>query len=137
MPNMHITYSIKLFIAGFLCLAATVSRAQNGKWVAPSYADTIHNPLSGSSARNMEAHGIYSRVCAQCHGYQGKGDGPVAGSLKIKPANHSSPEIQKQSDGALFWKISEGRGQMAPFKETLTADQRWALVNFIRTLKAQ
>jgi mono/diheme cytochrome c family protein len=42
--------------------------------------------------------------------------------------------VQQQSDGALFYKITEGRGPMPSFKTTLTEQQRWDVVNHIRTL---
>lgn len=39
-----------------------------------------------------------------------------------------------QSDGALFWKMTHGRGNMPPFKEALSENQRWQLVSFIRKI---
>jgi len=43
--------------------------------------------------------------------------------------------VQNQSDGAIYWKITNGNPPMASYKETLTEEQRWQLVNYIRELK--
>jgi hypothetical protein len=46
----------------------------------------------------------------------------------------TSPKVQEQADGALYWKITKGRAPMASFKTLLTDDQRWHVINYIRTL---
>ena len=77
---------------------------------------------------------LYQKTCSVCHGTSGKGDGIAAVGLMVKPANHTSQNVQQQKDGVLFYKISNGRVPMPPFKSKLTEKQRWALVNYIRTL---
>ncbi len=126
-----------LILFGIIFGSFIPARGQEGKWVAPPWADTLRNEVPVSKETISEGHSVYSRICAQCHGYLGRGDGPVSGTLKVKPANHSTLDVQRQSDGAIFWKISEGRGAMAPYKTALTTRQRWMLVNYIRTLKAE
>jgi mono/diheme cytochrome c family protein len=42
--------------------------------------------------------------------------------------------MSAQSDGELFYKISEGRRPMPEFKTKLTEEQRWQLVLFTRSL---
>jgi mono/diheme cytochrome c family protein len=37
------------------------------------------------------------------------------------------------TDGEIFWKMTEGRKPMPSFKKQLTDEQRWQLVNFLRT----
>ena len=37
-------------------------------------------------------------------------------------------------DGEIYWKITEGRKPMPSFKNQLSDEQRWQLVNFLRTL---
>ncbi|HRH66737.1 MAG TPA: cytochrome c, partial [Bacteroidia bacterium] len=51
-------------------------------------------------------------------------------------ADHTSDAVQRESDGALFYKISMGKGNMQPYRTLLTVKQRWALVNYIRTLSS-
>lgn len=70
--------------------------------------------------------------CWSCHGQYGFGDGAAGGSLGQRPANFHDRRVIKQTDGALFWKLSNGKGNMPPFKEALTETQRWQLVSYIR-----
>ena len=50
-------------------------------------------------------------------------------------ADLTSDYVQNQTDGELFWKISEGRKPMPLAKITLTDDQRWDVINYVRTFK--
>ena len=128
--------SFRALMLGSIAILAvpTITLAQ-GKWVAPSSADNVKNPNAGNANAAKEGKTLYLSYCTPCHGERGKGDGVAGGALSPKPANHTSAVVQGQSDGALFWKITEGRGPMASYKASLTDKQRWNLVSFIRTLK--
>ena len=111
---------------------AAVVSAQ-GPWVAPADAKATKNPVKGigNAKKTVETN------CVSCHGASGKGDGPAAVALPPpKPANWTSPAIQKETDGELFWKISNGRGAMPPWKH-LPDQERWQVVNYIRTLNGK
>src|SRR5947209_11274673 len=43
-----------------------------------------------------EGKKLYLTYCASCHGDNGKGDGPAAQSLPVKPANHTSGSVMNQ-----------------------------------------
>ncbi len=103
-------------------------------WVAPKDADNVKNPLAGNTSVLPEAKALYIANCGPCHGDKGRGDGPAAAGLNPKPADHSSVAVQSESDGALFWKMSEGRAPMPAYKKIFSDQQRWELVNYIRTL---
>ena len=117
-----------IMIMGFLLPLAAQT------WEAPPEAEQLKNPLAqGEKIKTGEK--VYMSLCAACHGKTGKGDVPAMQGLNPKPTDLTSPEVQKQSDGALFWKISEGKGLMASYKNMLSEEERWAVVNYIRTLK--
>jgi mono/diheme cytochrome c family protein len=118
----------------FLTLIFHKSFAQSKPWVAPPDADNIKNPLAGNTSVIAESKILYTANCGPCHGDKGKGDGPAAAGLNPRPSDHTSEAVQKQSDGALFWKLSEGRPPMASYKKIFTDQQRWELVTYIRTL---
>ena len=117
-----------------LTLSSSPVSAQ-GKWVAPPSAASVKNPVQKSDKVFSQAKKIFEQTCQSCHGPKGLGDGPGAATLPAKPANWTSPEVQKQTDGEIFWKISEGRLPMPPWKNILSESDRWAMVHFIRTLK--
>jgi mono/diheme cytochrome c family protein len=38
-----------------------------------------------------------------------------------------------RTDGELFWMITEGHKPMPAFRGTMTEEQRWHLVDYVRT----
>ena len=108
--------------------------AQEG-WEAPDEAKKIVNSYEGNKIAAQKGGVLYQRLCWTCHGKTGLGDGPAGKNLNPKPKNFNLESVQKQSDGELFWKISNGKGMMLPYKHSLSEEQLWQLVNFIRTFK--
>ena len=78
--------------------------------------------------------GVYGRECLSCHGKTGKGDGPEAKDLEKELPNLRVPEMWNQTDGALFWKTTIGRRPMPGYRKLLTDEERWHVVNYMRTL---
>ena len=105
-----------------------------GPWVAPASADNMINPLKADTANLAKAKILYKSNCEQCHGVKGDGYGWQSQNVAKKIAPISSPQIQKQSDGAIFWKITQGRKPMPAMKKPLSETQRWQLVLYVREL---
>ena len=63
----------------------------------------------------------------------GRGDGPLAGKLPIRPADLTEPHLFAHKVGEMYWWVSYGRdnGVMPGFADKLTSDQRWDLINFV------
>lgn len=126
--------SVTAAIAGVALIVGGVAvAAAQGPWVAPSDAKAMKNPVKGvgNAKKNVETN------CVACHGTSGHGDGPAAAALPPpKPANWTSDAVRKQTDGEIFWKMSNGRGAMPPWKH-LPDKERWEIVNYIRTLKGK
>jgi mono/diheme cytochrome c family protein len=58
-----------------------------------------------------EGKKLYVTYCSSCHGDDGKGDGPAARSLPVKPANHTDGAVMnKFTDKFLFEIIAKGGG---------------------------
>lgn len=105
-----------------------------GPWKAPATADQLNNPYANDVSATEKGKKTFMTLCNVCHGDKGKGDGIGGAALNPKPANYTAATVQCQTDGALFWKITNGRGAMVSFKQALSDDQRWQLVNYIRVL---
>jgi mono/diheme cytochrome c family protein len=119
------------FLAATLLVSGAAATAwAQGEWVAPPDAKTAKNPVKGVGNGKKTAE----TNCVSCHGPGGKGDGPAAQALNPKPADWTSPKIAKETDGELFWKISNGRGPMPPWKH-LSEKDRWDLIAHVRSLK--
>ncbi len=119
---------------GFLLITHGQTLAQSKPWVVPVDATAVKNPLSGNTSVLPDAKTIYVANCGPCHGEKGRGDGPAAAGLNPKPADHSSALIQSETDGSLFWKLSEGRAPMPGYRKVFSDQQRWELIDYIRTL---
>jgi mono/diheme cytochrome c family protein len=120
--------------AAVLSLALWASPQVRGKWVAPDTSKKVKNPAPVTEEGLAAARNLYLENCATCHGEKGKGDGPQAALYSVKPADFTNAQAMgKMTDGEIFYKISEGRGPMPPFKKFLSEENRWQLVNFLRT----
>lgn len=122
-----------------IIFAFTVTEKQTDKWVAPAEAKNIKNPIAENKKSSSAKNGakIFKIRCVVCHGDLGKGDGPGGKALNPKPANLVSAAVQSQTDGEIFWKITNGKGAMIKWDGILKENERWDMVNYIRTLKAK
>ena len=107
-------------------------------WKAPEWADGLKTPFRRATPEIIaEGEKLYITNCAACHSKTGLGDGVLGREFTPKPANFHSDIVRTQKDGAIFWKLAEGRGAMPSYKAALTDDQRWKLIAYIRQLSPQ
>src|SRR5476649_1917139 len=99
----------------FFCAAFVVTQ-QPKPWPVPEKNAKMPNPAKSSSASIAAGKALWSVHCSSCHGKGGQGDGPKAAQLKTQPNDLSKVSAQSQSDGSVFYKISEGREDMPSFK---------------------
>ena len=111
-------------------LMSPTSAWSQSDWKAPADAKTLKNPVQGIG----DAKNVIAMNCAACHGSSGRGDGVAGAALQAKPMDWSSAAVQSDTDGELFWKITNGCGSMPAWRQ-LPETERWQIVNYIRTLK--
>ena len=122
--------ALTLLIAG-----AAVATAGSCDWKAPPTAANRPNPIPASANTIALGQKLYTANCFTCHGENGKGDRPGAAALEKRPADLGACiKSNNETDGSLFWKISEGRSPMVSWQGALSETQRWELVNYIKTL---
>ena len=92
------------------------------------------NPIPPDEGSRATGKQVFVRNCMPCHGATGKGNGPIANKQARRPANLTDSKFAKESDGTLFWKISNGHRPMPQFANSLPAESRWNVVNYLRTL---
>jgi mono/diheme cytochrome c family protein len=122
----------KTLVALSLALPSSLVLGQGPDWKAPPSAANRPNPVPANATTLAAGQKLYVNNCLTCHGASGKGDGPGGAALEKKPADFTS-RIKGESDGAIFWKITEGRSPMVSWKGSLSETQRWELVNYIKT----
>ena len=111
--------------------------------LVPAYPTSFYHSPNGFAATSI-VHGetLFSSNCAACHGAEGRGDGPLASTLPVPPADLTAGHLWGHSDGELFWWLTDGitapDGQpaMPGFAATLSADDRWALIDYVRANNA-
>ncbi len=97
-----------------------------------------HSPTGFSSDTIVEGAALFGSNCAVCHGAGGAGDGPLAKTLPMSPANLNANHVLEHADGEIFWWLSqgirtpEGAQAMPGFAARLSEDERWSLIDYIR-----
>jgi mono/diheme cytochrome c family protein len=105
-----------------------------GREVVPSGAE-LKNPVTPTAASLAQRKALFEINCAMCHGQTSAQRGPVGQKLKPPPPGLDPDLVRRRSDTHIFKAITLGFGRMPPFKDKLTPQERWSLVNFLRTRK--
>jgi mono/diheme cytochrome c family protein len=122
-------------LAVFALSLAGLAGAHDKDWPVPPAAAKVKNPIAPTPDNLSAARAIYMDKCANCHGEKGAGDGPEADMYTPGPSKFNDAHMMSEmTDGEIFWKMTEGRKPMPSFKKQLSDEQRWQLVNFVRTL---
>lgn len=85
---------------------------------------------------------FYQEACATCHGAGGYGDGPNGKGFKPRPADLTAKHAADHTAGDLFWWLTHGVRKdgvptpMPGFGASLEEEERWDMINFLRTLSA-
>lgn len=101
-------------------------------------AHNLQNPVPATPAALAAAKINYDSKCASCHGSNGDGKGDKAQGLWKTPTDfRNAGQMDRRTDGDLYWVTTKGSWPMPAFEDKLTPIERWQLVNYIRTFAAQ
>jgi mono/diheme cytochrome c family protein len=121
--------SLLLSFSGALWAQNTSYQPDPG-WRAPEDVARKANPLASRPGAAAGGKKLFLRNCAECHGEEGNG------MVKKHSADFELPVVQGQSDGTIFWKVTNGNtGRGMPSFSKLPELERWQLVLYLRTLK--
>jgi mono/diheme cytochrome c family protein len=102
---------------------------QGHRWSAPLVVQSRGNPLARRPEVRAGGEKLFRQRCSTCHGADGRGSrkGPAL----------VTGDVQAETDGALFWKITSGNTRRGmPTFSFLPEPQRWQLVMALRSLEA-
>jgi len=116
-------FSLLLIVLISLRLSAQV-------WVVPAENELRKSPFAFDDASRKAGSEIYNASCKSCHGEPGKNN-PIP--LVPPPPDFASVKMQSNSDGALQFKVTAGRGPMPSFKNTLSATDVWRVISYLRS----
>lgn len=130
--SLPVRASLVIATAFFFPTAAAAQEA----WDVPEEARAAVNPVPPGDAAVEAGRPLYTARCASCHGDTGKGDGRATRFIKPAPADISTAEARdRMTDGEIFYKITEGKKPMPGMKRTLSDEERWQVVHFLRSLQ--
>lgn len=106
-------------------------------WVVPDKYKTMKSTIKVTDASVMTTgKELYNKHCKSCHGSKGLGDGPKSATLKTIVPSFKDQKFQAQTDGVIYYQTFIGRDEMPNFEKKIPDEgDRWAIVNFVRTLK--
>ena len=121
-----------LFVALGIAAAALIFAMQN--WTSLAKARKLKNPFPPTSEAIANGMQTYKNHCQSCHGPFGDGKGDRASELSIAPGDFTdASKMSSLTDGELYWQTTKGRRPMPAFADKLTDEQRWQVVDYIRT----
>ncbi|HYB70177.1 MAG TPA: c-type cytochrome, partial [Candidatus Bathyarchaeia archaeon] len=132
------SWRVLLMLGGAAALALGLSLALPPMTV-DAYPTTYRRSSVAYQAVSVASGAALFRTdCAICHGPGGRGDGPGGAGLPRPPADLTAPHTAQHTAGDMFWWLTHGipTGGMPPFGAVLSEEDRWDLINFIRTLAA-
>ncbi|HKG60936.1 MAG TPA: cytochrome c [Pyrinomonadaceae bacterium] len=109
-------------------------------WELPADADKTKNPTTANAESVEKGKALYldkdKGNCIFCHGETGAGNEANLARLRRKPADLTNKErMTAMTDGEVYWKITKGiRGIMPAGERKMTEEERWHVVNYVRTL---
>lgn len=110
--------------------AQNIAYQQDPQWRPPADVVARTNPLGRRPELAAGGEKLFRRHCVECHGEDG------TGLVRKNAADLRLPTVQEQTDGTLFWKLTNGNTNRGmPSFSRLPEQQRWQIVLYLRTLK--
>ena len=134
------TFPSLALVLGFLLTTSVVARQVHPKEPHQhAEAAKMQNPVAADAASIEAGKKIYTDNCADCHGEEGKGDGPAAPYAGDPPPSNLADAEWKHgsTDGEIFSAIKNGvppELNMIPFGDQLEDADIWNVVNYLRSL---
>jgi cytochrome c5 len=118
--------------ASLLLLFIFIVSVSNGQvpWKVPEVKKlkTANFKFTAEVIKNGET--IFTANCSACHGVPGKANFAL---MTPSPGDPATERFQVQTDGELFYKITNGRTPMPSFKNILTDKDRWSVISYMRS----
>jgi hypothetical protein len=94
------------------------------------------NPFPVTEALLQRGQQRFNIYCSPCHGREADGNG-ITKKLGAMPtvANLQDARIIKFADGEIFWVITNGRNTMGAYGPNVPAEDRWAIIAYLRALQ--
>jgi cytochrome c5 len=120
----------KPLLLGLTVLLTVNTVFSQDKWEVPADKKAKVANFKFDAKSVQTGKDIFAKNCISCHGTPGMGNNIPMVPLPRDPA---SKEYQANNDGELLYKMTEGRGAMPSFKNSIEEKDRWAIISYIRS----
>lgn len=123
--------AIRIIASLFLLFAFSTSVVWAQEWSVPESAKKKQNPYEASTKNTSSGKKVYNINCKSCHG-----DATMGNMLPLQPVvptDLGSQAFLVQSDGEIFYKLNKGQGAMPTFEKTLSDEDKWMVISYLRS----
>jgi hypothetical protein len=99
-------------------------------WVVPEDQKMKVSPFRFNADSIKKGETVYFKNCQSCHGNPGKNNWA---KITPEPGDPASDKYQAQTDGEMFYRITNGKTPMPEFRNVLSENERWNVISFIRS----
>lgn len=104
-------------------------------------AEVLNNPFPITTAGLEKGKALYNIQCAICHGEKGDGAGYLVrddgGKYPVQPANFLLDDLINSSNGRYYHALIYGKNLMGGYSDKLSYEERWQVIQYIRSLQAE
>ncbi len=94
----------------------------------------LRNPVAPNPTSLADGKGLFQIYCVPCHGVDAKGTGPVAKKF-VTPTDLTSQATRDRPDGFIYETIRDGGSSMPPQGDAISPNERWDIVNYLRSIQ--
>ena len=116
----------------------TASTGTTATTSAEAYPDDVDKfPFAITQDVLTRGRERFQIFCSVCHGMTGNGDGMIyrRGFRLPAPASFHQPRLQQAPVGHFFEVITSGWGAMPSYASQIPAEDRWAIIAYVRALQ--
>lgn len=131
LTNIVSKIKFSILTAAFSIYVCLPNHSFAHSWMAPAEEASKKNPVTGSAKSVERGRAIYQNQCEYCHGDGAKGLSKMETGL-TKNTPNLLKRLKSHSDGDFHWKILNGKGDMPSFKNDLSENEIWDIINYIK-----
>lgn len=133
MKRNFIIYSLSTLFISSILIAATTQ--DSNVWNIPKQYLEMKNTQKSDKKSIATGKELYGKICASCHGDEGRGDGPKAKKMKQPLVDCTSKKyLDTNKDGELYYKAFIGRNSHNYEKRMADKNDCWHIINYMRSL---
>ncbi|HTW23682.1 MAG TPA: cytochrome c [Candidatus Baltobacteraceae bacterium] len=137
-PKKQSNATFFIVISVFFAVAVGLTAYAVVQWNIRAKERNVKNPVPPSAEAIAEGSQIYQQHCQSCHGAKGDGKGEKAAELSTAPGDFTDArKMSGLTDGEIFAEVTKGHHPMPEFGDKLTVEERWDVVDYVRTFAAK